>query len=259
MLQQIFSEYFVRFYTDEEKQLQVQIMEMCISYLDNSLIHISKFLDKNIHLKVIDLMRDPEVVIQDRAIKIIGQIAYGNDHQVDIVLQQKSLIENLLLALQSNERHVRRSACYAISNFSAGNQNQIQILLNNNIVQHCIVLLNTDEESVRVEAVYAVCNTLVNASENQILIMMEQNLMTSLINNMLVTNHQNILIEILEALDHIFSKTEPKDYHGENFGILRFQQLGGETYLEQLQSHPKEEIYKLTFRLIEQYFPSNNI
>lgn len=70
--------------------------------------------------------RHPSQGVQSAALRAVGNIVTGDDKQTDVVLECMAL-PSLLHLLSSSKETIRKEACWAISNITAGNRSQIQV------------------------------------------------------------------------------------------------------------------------------------
>lgn len=60
------------------------------------------------------------------ALRAVGNIVTGDDHQTQVIIQC-SVLPCLLELLSSPKDSIRKEACWTISNITAGNRQQIQV------------------------------------------------------------------------------------------------------------------------------------
>ena len=61
------------------------------------------------------------------ALRAVGNIVTGDDIQTQVILNCQAL-PCLLYLLSSSKENIRKEACWTISNITAGNKSQIQVL-----------------------------------------------------------------------------------------------------------------------------------
>lgn len=69
----------------------------------------------------------PQPTVVSAALRAVGNIVTGDDVQTQIVLNCQAL-PCLLHLLSSAKESVRKEACWTISNITAGNRMQIQVI-----------------------------------------------------------------------------------------------------------------------------------
>lgn len=72
-------------------------------------------------------MHDQPSVVS-AALRAVGNIVTGDDHQTQVILNCNAL-PCLLHLLSSPKETVRKEACWTISNITAGNRQQIQVII----------------------------------------------------------------------------------------------------------------------------------
>lgn len=70
--------------------------------------------------------KQPNVV--SAALRAVGNIVTGDDVQTQVILNCSAL-PSLLHLLGSAKESVRKEACWTISNITAGNRQQIQVII----------------------------------------------------------------------------------------------------------------------------------
>jgi importin subunit alpha-6/7 len=73
-----------------------------------------------------------------------------------------------LALLSSPKKGIRKEACWTISNITAGNKEQIQAVIENNIIPPLIQLLSNAEFDIRKEAAWAISNATSGGNAHQV-------------------------------------------------------------------------------------------
>ena len=77
--------------------------------------------------KFVQLIQHPSNGIVTPALRVIGNIVTGNDVQTQSMLDL-DVLKHLKVLLSSPKETIRKEACWTISNITAGNVSQIQVL-----------------------------------------------------------------------------------------------------------------------------------
>ena len=80
----------------------------------------------NIVKHVIDLLSHPSTEIQLPAARVVGNIATGSDEQTTYLLELDILPRLKTLMGSSNPAHIRKEACWVLSNIAAGTIEQVR-------------------------------------------------------------------------------------------------------------------------------------
>lgn len=149
-----------------------------------------------------------------------------------------------------------------LSNITAGNQNQVQAVLDAGLMPMIINLLDKGDFHTQKEAAWAVSNVTISGRPDQVEKMVEYGVIppfcalldckdTQIIQVQIYYDiysplHQVVLDGINNVLKMSGEKTEEI--------CTQIEGCGGLDRIEYLQSHTNEEIYKLTYEIIDSYF-----
>jgi len=148
------------------------------------------------------LSEGPNERIQTPAIRVVGNIvAGGDDCQTQIILNV-SVLSCLFTLLFSPKNGIRKEACWAISNITAGNRSQIQAVIKAQIIPHLVTLLQYSDFDVKKEAACAISNAISYGSPKQIRYLVDCHIIEPMCK--LLTNTDKCIIIVLEALGNIF-------------------------------------------------------
>jgi len=104
--------------------------------------------------------------------------------------------------LSSPKKGIRKEACWTISNITAGNKDQIQAVVDNNIIPPLIQLLTNAEFDIRKEAAWAISNATSGGSPAQIKFLVQQGCIRPLC-DLLTVNDAKIVTIALEGLENV--------------------------------------------------------
>jgi len=74
----------------------------------------------------------------------------------------------LISLLYHESSNIRKEACWTISNITAGNNFQIQQVIDHNVIPCLVAILSNDEFDVRKEAAWAIGNALSGGTAEQV-------------------------------------------------------------------------------------------
>jgi len=83
----------------------------------------------------------------------------GDDHQTQAVLEC-NILTPLLALLNSSKKGIKKEACWAISNITAGSKTQIQTVIDGDIIPTLVRLLGDGEYDVKKEAAWGSFSSL---------------------------------------------------------------------------------------------------
>lgn len=111
-------------------------------------------------------------------------------------------LPRLKALLDSPRKALRKEACWAISNITAGNREQIEEVISCGIVPELVKLLNTAEFEVKREAAWAISNAASGGNVRQVAALVEAKCMAPLV-TLLDVHDQKIVAVALEAIENI--------------------------------------------------------
>jgi len=204
--------------------------------------------------RLVELLAHPVLNVQSSALRAVGNIVTGDDHQTQAVLDA-GVLSHLLTLLQSPKESIKKEACWTLSNITAGIQAQIQAVIEANIIPSLINILKHGDHKTRKEAAWAVTNATSGGTLQQIKYIIEQGVIPPLC-ELLNVNDAKIIQVALNGLDNILKigEAESKRTNGPNPYALMIEECYGLDKIEYLQSHENIEIYQKAFHLIETYF-----
>eukprot|EP00045_Choanoeca_perplexa_P008960 m.84599 g.84599 ORF g.84599 m.84599 type:complete len:523 (+) comp14693_c0_seq1:79-1647(+) len=127
-----------------------------------------EFLDLILHqfgARFMQLLALPDHDAQLPAIRTMGSITAGSDEQTEAVISM-GILDVLKSLLASQKVHVRKDACWTLSNICAGTYEQINMVIDHNLVISLVMLAqSTDSFKVRLDAAWSLCNIISQGNE----------------------------------------------------------------------------------------------
>uniref|UniRef100_A0A7I2V340 Importin subunit alpha n=3 Tax=Hominidae TaxID=9604 RepID=A0A7I2V340_HUMAN len=201
-----------------------------LSYLtDAGNEQIQMVIDSGIVPHLVPLLSHQEVKVQTAALRAVGNIVTGTDEQTQVVLNCDALSHFPALLTHPKEK-INKEAVWFLSNITAGNQQQVQAVIDANLVPMIIHLLD------------------------KVAYLIQQNVIPPFCNLLTVKDAQVVQV-VLDGLSNILKMAEDE---AETIGNL-IEECGGLEKIEQLQNHENEDIYKLAYEIIDQFFSSDDI
>ena len=99
---------------------------------------------------------------------MLGNIATGNDRQLDYLLSQ-NILEFMHGTLRRNQKTIRKESCWLLSNITAGNAHAVGMVLGRkDLVKDLLNIVSTDLPDIRIEALYALANGTANGNKESL-------------------------------------------------------------------------------------------
>lgn len=227
-----------------------------ISYLsDGPNEKIQKVIEAGLCRRLVELLAHTSVNVITPALRSLGNIVTGTDVQTQVVLNCL-ILPALLVLLQHPKENIKKEACWTISNITAGNRDQIQAVLGGGLISPVVHVLGTAEFKTRKEAAWAISNATSGGNDEQIHFIVKQGCIKPLC-DILTVQDVKVMEVALDALENILrvgqKQADANDV--DNVYAQMIEQEGGLDKIEQLQQHPREQIYQKVYSIIETYFP----
>jgi len=188
------------------------------------------------------------------ALRTVGNIVTGDDYQTQIVINCRALPSLLALLTADHKKSIKKEACWTISNITAGNKDQIQAIVENNIVPPLVYLLAHAEFDIKKEAAWAISNATSGGTHQQIKYLVEQGCIKPLC-DLIVCSDARIVTVALEGLENILKVGEVDRMDGQPNQYAQFiDEAEGLEKIENLQNHNNNEIYEKAMKILEEYF-----
>merc|ERR1712045_710653 len=152
---------------------------------------------------------------------------------------------------------IRKESCWTISNITAGNESQIQEVINSRLISPIVHLLATADFEIKKEAAWAISNATAGGSPAQIEHLIQAGCIKPMC-DLLATSEQRMIGVALDAIENILKIGQQKQQENglpENPIVALVEQAEGLHQLEALQEVPNEDVYHKAVRLLETYFP----
>ncbi|KAI1292045.1 Importin subunit alpha-3 [Halotydeus destructor] len=220
-----------------------------LSYLtDGGNEQIQMVIDSGVVPFLVPLLSHKEVKVQTAALRAIGNIVTGTDEQTQNVLNFGALLHFPSLLVHPKEK-INKEAVWFLSNITAGNQQQIQSVIDHGLIPLVINHLAKGEFLTQREAAWAITNMTISGTKPQIQLLIAEGVIEPMCTLLAVKDTQVVQV-VLDGLMNILKMA------GKHFVTIaaEVEKCGGLDKIEQLQNHENEDIYKLAYEIIDQYF-----
>ncbi|XP_061142793.1 importin subunit alpha-4 isoform X2 [Syngnathus typhle] len=225
-----------------------------LSYLtDGGNEQIQMVIDSGVVPLLVPLLSHQEVKVQTAALRAVGNIVTGTDEQTQVVLNCEVLRYFPNLLTHPKEK-INKEAVWFLSNITAGNQQQVQAVIDAGLIPMIIHQLAKGDFGTQKEAAWAISNLTISGRKDQVEYLVEKNVIPPFCNLMLVKDPQVVQV-VLDGLKNILIMA------GDEASTIAeiIEECGGLEKIESLQQHKNEDIYKLAFEIIDQYFSGDDI
>jgi len=227
-----------------------------LSYLsDGPNDRIQLILDTNITPRLVDLLGYDSTTVQVPALRVIGNIVTGDDHQTQAVINAGALT-HLSSLLRSSKKGIRKETCWTISNIMAGTRDQITAVIMANLIPDLVYLLTHGEFDIRKEIAWAFSNASSSGTREHIKFFVDQGCIPPLC-ELLQVNDTKINEVALDALANILKIGEEELTHSQldqNPYAVIIMEVGGIPKLETLQNLKPGKISHKANQIMSTYF-----
>jgi HEAT repeat protein len=220
-----------------------------LSYLtDGGNDQIQMVIDSGVVPFLVPLLSHTEVKVQTAALRAVGNIVTGTDDQTQSVLNCGAL-QFMPALLRHPKEKINKEAVWFLSNITAGNQKQVQAVIDTNLIPLIIQLLASGDFNTQKEAAWAVSNVTISGSKEQVGYLVQNGVIAPFCLLLSIRDAQIVQV-VLDGLLNILrvagADSEPI--------CQMIEECGGLDKIEGLQNHDNEDIYKLAYDIIDQYF-----
>ncbi|XP_035223896.1 importin subunit alpha-3-like isoform X2 [Stegodyphus dumicola] len=220
-----------------------------LSYLtDGGNDQIQMVIDSLVVPQLVPLLSHKEVKVQTAALRAVGNIVTGTDEQTQVVLNCDALSHFPALLNHSKEK-INKEAVWFLSNITAGNQQQVQAVIDAGLIPMIIHHLSKGEFQTQKEAAWAISNLTISGTKAQVAYLVCQRVIPPLCNLLTVRDPQVVQV-VLDGINNILKLAGSQFYSIAS----QIEECGGLDKIEALQNHENEDIYKLAYEIIDQYF-----
>uniref|UniRef100_A0AAQ5XCE9 Importin subunit alpha n=1 Tax=Amphiprion ocellaris TaxID=80972 RepID=A0AAQ5XCE9_AMPOC len=214
---------------------------------------IQMVIDSGVVPFLVPLLSHQEVKVQTAALRAVGNIVTGTDEQTQVVLNCDVLSHFPNLLTHPKEK-INKEAVWFLSNITAGNQQQVQAVIDAGLIPMIIHQLAKGDFGTQKEAAWAISNLTISGRKDQVEFLVEQNVIPPFCNLLSVKDSQVVQV-VLDGLKNILIMA------GDEASTIAeiIEECGGLEKIENLQQHENEDIYKLAFEIIDQYFSGDDI
>ncbi|RMX56475.1 hypothetical protein pdam_00014930 [Pocillopora damicornis] len=218
------------------------------------------------------LIHHPDLNILVDTVWALSYLTDGGNHQIQEVIDN-GVVPSLIPLLSHGEIKLQTAALRAVGNIVTGTDEQTQVVLNHDALSHFPALLNHHKEKVKKEiinaglvpliiqtletgefltqkeAAWAISNFTVSGNPQQVAVLVNCGAIPPFCKLLDCMDTQVVQI-VLDGLNNILKMA------GDRSDAIAtiIEEAGGLDKIEFLQQHENEEIYKLAFGIIDQYF-----
>uniref|UniRef100_A0A452R0U3 Importin subunit alpha n=1 Tax=Ursus americanus TaxID=9643 RepID=A0A452R0U3_URSAM len=216
-------------------------------------LQIQMVIDSGVVPFLVPLLSHQEVKVQTAALRAVGNIVTGTDEQTQVVLNC-DVLSHFPNLLSHPKEKINKEAVWFLSNITAGNQQQVQAVIDAGLIPMIIHQLAKGDFGTQKEAAWAISNLTISGRKDQVEYLVQQNVIPPFCNLLSVKDSQVVQV-VLDGLKNILIMA------GDEASTIAeiIEECGGLEKIEVLQQHENEDIYKLAFEIIDQYFSGDDI
>ena len=235
----------------EKEEIVADVCWIC-SYITESgnRVGINRVIELRVLPKLVELMLDPRDKIQTPALRTLGNIATGDNSQMQAVLNL-GFLDKLSVVLTSRKKVARKEALWCLSNVAAGSSEQVQMVLRSPSLKIAIQAFGDCDRDIRREAAWVLLNLANTKDEDVHHSLANLGCLQVLVMEMKQEDPRTLPI-VLEAVGNVLKAhhTEGRSSEAE----IAFEQLGGLSQLEKLQLYGNQKIYEKVVGMMDEFF-----
>ncbi|KAG7215611.1 hypothetical protein INR49_022137 [Caranx melampygus] len=204
------------------------------------------------------LIHHTDVSILVDTVWALSYLTDAGNEQIQMVIDS-GIVPYLVPLLSHQEVKVQTAALRAVGNIVTGTDEQTQVVLNCDALSHFPALLTHPKEKINKEAVWFLSN-ITAGNQQQVQAVIDAKLVPMII-HLLDKGDFGTQKEAAWAISNLTisgRKDQMADDEAETIANL-IEECGGLEKVEQLQNHENEDIYKLAYEIIDQFFSSDDI
>jgi len=195
--------------------------------------------------------------VQTPALRVIGNIVTGDDHQTQTVIDFHVLPRlKQMLDSPNLKKALKKEVCWTISNITAGTPNQIEAVIQADIFDSLIYHLTYSDFDVKKEAAWAIANATSSGTPEQIQHMCQKGCIKPLC-DLLEVNDARIVAVALEGIENILEKGDLYNSN-ENPYANYIEDIEAVPKIEHLQLHANQSIADKALSIIKKFFSSGS-
>lgn len=220
-----------------------------LSYLtDGGNEQIQMVIDSSVVQFLVPLLSHKEVKVQTAALRAVGNIVTGTDEQTQVVLNCDALSHFTALLTHQKDK-INKEAVWFLSNITAGNQQQVQAVIDAGLIPLIIHHLSRSDFQTQKEAAWAISNLTISGNKTQVAYLVQEGVIPPFC-GLLTCKDVQVIQVVLDGINNILKMAA--NQAEAICGMV--EECGGLDKIEALQNHENEEIYKLAYDIIDQYF-----
>ncbi|XP_070539029.1 importin subunit alpha-3-like [Ptychodera flava] len=224
-----------------------------LSYLtDGGNEQIQMVIDSLVVPHLVPLLSHQEVKVQTAALRAVGNIVTGTDEQTQVVLNCDALSYFPALLAHQKEK-INKEAVWFLSNITAGNQQQVQSVIDAGLIPQIIHHLSRGDFQTQKEAAWAISNLTISGNWQQVYYCIEQDVIEPFCNLLSVKDTQVVQV-VLDGINNILKMAGDSTQYIAN----KIESCTGLDKIEAAQSHENEDIYKLAYEIIDNFFSTED-
>jgi len=228
-----------------------------LSYLSRHESKVGAVVATGVVPALVHLLDNPYLALLIPCLRTLGNIVTGSEDETNTVLREQAFLPKLFALIDHKKKAVRRETCWTLSNITAGNPQQIETIMGvGEYVEKIITIALKDIPEVKREASWILSNATKNSNPEQIARMVQSGVLDCFV-ALLDGEDAKTTEVVLEGLNNILNwgaVLANQQKSSENFFLIELENKGGVKKIEDLQTHPNNEVYLKALKILENHF-----
>jgi importin subunit alpha-6/7 len=227
-----------------------------------SFAHLLEHCDNAIRQAVVDcgvcssfaaLLACKDIELVTPAVRAVGGVVSGSTEHTNAMLLA-SPFPALKRLLATKSKKLQLDLCWVLSNFTAGDEGQIQAVIDEGLISRVVELMAPGVDfGVRREACWVVSNAIVGGDVAQVLEMVDEDVIEALISTA-QCSEPKVQVLSLDALARVLEVGAiNEEEEGENVFKDMFEECGGLDMMNELFNADNEQVSALVDKLLAHY------
>jgi len=196
--------------------------------------------------KIVELLSS-SVSVQFPALRTVGNLLTGSTEQTQILISY-GVLNQLTKLLDCSKKTFRKEVVWAISNITAGTEEQIQAVIDANLFPKLLEIFSSQNDvGLSREACNTCVNVLYKGTSNQCQYLIDLDIVERFCYELTSSDHKTVLL-VLQGLEMVLVEAEKDDRIFDKIADI----IGGcERKLQALLEHSNKEVAKTARRVLD--------
>lgn len=228
-----------------------------LSYITNCQdVHLATIIESGACKRLVELMNHKEARIKTPCLKAIGNILFGDESQVQVLINL-NVLDAYSALLKNSHPDITKLALWGLSNITAGTADHIHAVLGKDLLDDTLKFAQKAKSDVKKEALIVLINAIIGASPKDVDYLVSRGYVEAICQAFDMC-YNDIIFSALEAIEMILKHGVCKSGNDPRSRYLdEVEASGGFDEIEKLKYSTIEGVSEKACKILDVYFPSN--